>query len=71
MSMTNYIQKYFLLEVEDYHEFDFAQSIFRQAGIDISFEEIGCKNKYSAVFWTGTKTKKVQDYIDIEKQKLE
>jgi len=45
---------------EDYHYFDFVKDSFKEAGLPIKYEEVGCDGKYEAVCWLN---KKPVDYI--------
>ncbi len=61
----------FVLKVKDYHDFNSAKDIFKQAGVTLKFRE--CNNKYYpdyyAVFYQ-KKTDEVQKLIDDTEKKL-
>ena len=61
------VNKYFLIEADDYHDFDFIKNNINNI-IDVDFEEIECIYDYRAVFWIGKKTKEVKDFIKLQKQ---
>ena len=65
------LSKFFMVEVVDYHEFDFYKQAYSLLGIDTSYEEVGCKRYYYAVFWVGKKTKAIEEFIQQEKEKFE
>ena len=47
------VNKYWLVEAEDYHEFDHLEIFYKKAGLDIKYEECGYSRNYIAIFWIG------------------
>lgn len=61
--MTNKIKKCWVVEADDYHQFDEYKHAYSQAGINTSFKEVSGSGFYHAVFWIGKKTKEVDAAI--------
>lgn len=40
---------------DDYHEFDSVKQSFKEAGLTIKYEEVGCAGNYEAVCWLNKK----------------
>lgn len=49
------IPQYWLVRVDDYHEFDYIQDSFKNIGLSVKYEEIDVEHPYLAVFWIGRK----------------
>ena len=61
------IDQYWSVFVNDYHQFRDAQYFYKDAGIKVKYQEIGCYGLYEAVFWIGKKPvkhikKKIKSY---------
>lgn len=50
-----FVKTYWSLFANDYHEFENAAHNYEWAGLDVSYEEVGCNGRYEAVFWVGEK----------------
>jgi hypothetical protein len=61
--MSNKIKKCWVVEVDDYHEFDVYKRAYAMAGLDTNYKEMNSQGFYFAVFWQGKKTKVVDDMI--------
>ena len=63
------IPSYFVVQVDDYHEFDYIQHMLKTTlGLNCKFEEVGHDIKYRAIFWIG---KKPTSFIKAMEKSLE
>lgn len=60
------INQYWIVEADDYHEFRWVKSYYKQAGIDVEYDELGCDGQYIAIFWIGERpTEYIEKYKEI------
>ena len=55
------VNKYWLVDVEDYHEFGHLEIFYKKTGIDVKYEELGYDRNYIAIFWIGERP---SEYIE-------
>lgn len=55
MKINVEMKAYWSLIASDYQEFVLASRLYWQAGLKVSYEEVGCNGQYEAVFWIGEK----------------
>jgi hypothetical protein len=60
------IKSYWSVMASDYHEFGRIARSFKQAGIVVNYQEVGCNGQYEAVFWIKNRPNK---YINERKAK--